>query len=119
MQRIKNLATAWKSWFTSCLLALLISILCMPAPVIAAPIMAPNQTKQNQANVQDSTSSDLSDIPNLEQMDHGKLERYFGDLPNGKKPLFNPDNGKNQQLQDPESDQTIRIKDLKDESKPD
>ncbi|NJO80964.1 MAG: hypothetical protein HC827_22325 [Cyanobacteria bacterium RM1_2_2] len=62
-----------------------------------------------------TTASDLSDIPNLEQMDHDKFEKYVGDVPEDRKPLFNPDNGKSQLIKDknPLSDEVITPADLK------
>jgi hypothetical protein len=62
-----------------------------------------------------ATSSDLSDIPNLEQMDSDKFEQYFGDVPNDHKPLFNPDNGKSNLIEDknPFNDEAITPSDLK------
>lgn len=67
-----------------------------------------------------ATASDLSDIPNLEQMDYDKFEQYVGDVPDDHKPLFNPDNGKSQLIKDknPLSDESITPADLQ-EDKPD
>lgn len=61
-----------------------------------------------------ATASDLSDIPNLEQMDDDKFEKYVGDVPDDHKPLFNPDNGKSSLIKDkkPFSDEAITPADL-------
>lgn len=61
-----------------------------------------------------ATASDLSDIPNLEQMDYDKFEKYVGDVPGDHKPLFNPDNGKSELIEDknPFSDEAIAPADL-------
>ncbi|XQQ06715.1 MAG: hypothetical protein EDM05_57570 [Leptolyngbya sp. IPPAS B-1204] len=63
--------------------------------------------------IKDSTSSDLSDIPNLDQMDYDVFEEHIGDIPNDRKPLFNTDNPK-LQIKDktPGSDKTITTEDL-------
>jgi hypothetical protein len=114
MKAFKSLTHCLKRYIPRLLLtgfvALIFTIANSP---IAAPAFAASDQTSGQATVKDSTSSDLSDIPNLEQMNHDSLERYFGDTPAHKKPLFNPDNGKNEHLQDPDSNKTVRIKDLK------
>lgn len=87
--------------------------------VVLSPVEALAQPNEHQP-VQDTTASDLSDIPNLEQMDYDKFEEYFGDVPNDRKPLFNPDNGKSQTIEDkdPDSKKFITPADLK-EHRPD
>jgi hypothetical protein len=68
----------------------------------------------NHSEVPGTTASDLSDIPNLEQMDYDTFEEHIGDVPSDHKPLFNPDNPK-VQIKDktPGSDKTITTADLK------
>lgn len=74
------------------------------------------QPQKNRTTTKDSTSSDLSDIPNLGQMDYDTFEEHIGDIPNDRKPLFNTDNPK-LQIKDktPGSDKTITTEDLKDD----
>jgi hypothetical protein len=71
-----------------------------------------HQFKDNQTT-KDSTSSDLSDIPNLGQMDYNTFQEHIGDVPNDRKPLFNTDNPK-LQIKDktPGSDKTITTEEL-------
>jgi hypothetical protein len=74
------------------------------------------QVAQADANQPEgTTASDLSNIPNLEQMDSDKYEQFFGDMPKDQKPLFNPDNGKSQVIKDKNStsNQEITPADLK------
>lgn len=81
------------------------------SPIDAVAQPAPDQPKG-------ATSSDLSDIPNLEQMDYDKFEKYVGDVPGDRKPLFNPDNGKAQTIEDkdPRSEKVITPADLQDQT---
>ncbi|MCU0524387.1 MAG: hypothetical protein MUF72_06135 [Elainella sp. Prado103] len=59
------------------------------------------------------TATDLSDIPNLEQMDYNKFEEYFGDVPSDHKPLFNPDSPRaNIENKSTKTGQVITPKDL-------
>jgi hypothetical protein len=74
------------------------------------------QQPKNNQTIKDSTSSDLSDIPNLGQMDYGTFQEHIGDVPNDRKPLFNTDNPK-LQVKDktPGSDKTITTEDIKED----
>lgn len=84
--------------------------------VVLSPIDAAAQPASNQPK--GTTASDLSDIPNLEQMDYDKFEKYVGDVPGDRKPLFNPDNGKAQTIEDkdPRSEKVITPADLQDQT---
>lgn len=63
-----------------------------------------------------NTAGDLSDIPNLEQMDYDKFEEYFGDVPSDRKPLFNPDSPRaNIENKSTKTGKTITPKDLKED----
>lgn len=61
-------------------------------------------------NAKDTTSSDLSNIPNLEQMNPDTFEEYFGNQPGNRKPLFNPDDGKNVQVKDKTPGSNAKVK---------
>jgi hypothetical protein len=80
-------------------------VLVSPGAAFARPNAEPPQN---------TTDSDLSDIPNLEQMDYDKFEKYIGDVPADRKPLLNPDNAKSQTIKakDPRSKTVITPADL-------
>jgi hypothetical protein len=59
--------------------------------IAAADTSAAPNTDAN-ARVKDTTYSDLSDMPNVEQMDYGKFQRNIGNVPHDRRPLLNLDN---------------------------
>lgn len=101
----------------------LLAILMVVLTLVLTPAYAANAIPSDIRNVEHQESRDpasgpavdLSDIPNLEQMDYGTLEKHVGDVPDDHAPLFNPDNGKNVQIKDKtsDSDRTITTEDFK------
>lgn len=97
------------------LVIVLVMLSLVLSPANAAQATSDRPSTENK-QVRDTTSSDLSDIPNLEQMDYGTFEEHVGGMPSDRKPLFNPDNPK-VQIKDktPGSNRTITTEDLKED----
>lgn len=90
--------------------ALVLLVFCLWWPQAA---LADTPRNANGEPIETATDSDLSDIPNLEKMDYGAFQEYFGDVPGDHFPLLNPDNPK-LQVKDktPGSDKMITTEDL-------
>lgn len=120
MLKLQTFKTQFYRWFAVAMVSMALTVVLTLAaiyPATAASGVA-SRSGEHSANVKDATSSDLKDIPNLEQMDYDTFEHYFGDVPGDHKPLFNPNTKAEVKVKDktPGSDRTITTDDLKEDA---